>query len=47
MGGVHQGFLGLRMSSMNSRDTKLYPVCDPYSGEVGAAWERIFEPAFL
>ena len=32
---------------MNSRDTKLYPVCDPYSGEVGAAWERIFEPAFL
>ena len=33
--------------SSSSRDTKIYTVCDPYHGEIGASWERVFVPSFL
>ena len=35
------------MASVNSRDTKIYDCCEPWSGQPGAAWERSFKPDFL
>ena len=29
------------------RDTKSFPICNPYHGEEGAKWTRIFKPDFL
>ena len=29
-----------------ARDTRLYDICDPYYGEKGTAYVRIFKPAF-
>lgn len=34
------------MASSASRDSRLYPICNPYSGRMGPDWESIFEPAF-
>ena len=30
-----------------SRDTKVFDLCDPYFGRVGADWERVFYPSFI
>ena len=29
------------------RDTKTYPICNPYHGEEGPKWSRIFKPDFI
>ena len=29
------------------RDTKTFPICNPYHGEEGAKWSRYFKPDFL
>ena len=29
------------------RDTKSYPICNPYHGEEGPKWSRIFKPDFI
>ena len=31
----------------SSRDPKTFPLCDPYHGEPGAAWSRVFLPSFI
>ena len=30
-----------------ARDTKVYPICNPWLGKAGAEYERTFEPNFL
>ena len=29
------------------RDTKIYPLCNPYHGEEGAKWSRVFKPDLI
>ena len=29
------------------RDTKTYPICNPYHGEEGAKWTRVFKRDFI
>ena len=29
------------------RDTKTFPICNPYHGEEGAKWTRFFKPDFI
>ena len=29
------------------RDTKTYPICNPYHGEEGPKWSRVFKPDFI
>ena len=29
------------------RDTKTYPICNPYHGEEGPKWSRTFKPDFI
>ena len=31
----------------STRDTKMYPVCDPWSGAMGPPFERTFKPNFM
>ena len=31
----------------STRDTKMYPVCDPWNGAMGPPFERVFKPNFL
>ena len=35
------------MTDPSSYDTKRYPLCSPYSGEIGPPFTRVFKPAFL
>ena len=34
------------MAGTASRDSRLYKICSPYTGNMGPDWESIFEPAF-
>ena len=34
------------MTSTSTRDVKMYPICDPWLGQAGAPFERVFAPAF-
>ena len=35
------------MTDPSSYDTKRYPLCSPYSGEIGPPFTRVFKPAFI